>query len=222
MNKKESFDKLAHEFMARLDPNSIREKGVAKVFAPVFDLDALPEQAGEQEWRRVQPDDIPTDVSRGAFFRPNRVFCLMVWDVSQISVTQLKKEVGEGLPDWWSDGETWHKVEDGDIPDEHQGIGYSNPMSYLHRELFEQEQRGGRPEGKSETTRERYLVLARDYWETTDDYAQREDEKMITMPEFVEDRREKYAKWWKKLSVSTLERALKEFPTLRSTLEEPL
>jgi hypothetical protein len=145
----------------------------------------------------------------------------MVWDVSQVSVTRLKKEVSEGSPDRWFDGEKWHELKKGDAPCDCQAIATTKPMGYVHPVVFEQEQRGGRPEGKSETTRERYRVLARDYWETVKDYARREGEKMISMKDFVDDRRKggKYAHWWKELCVSTLERAIKMFPTSESAFE---
>lgn len=84
------------------------------------------------------------------------------------------------------------------------------------REIIDKQLMGGRPPGKWEEKHKRYRVLAQDWYQTEADYIRRltkgEVEDVIRKEEFVKERREKYADWWPKLSVATLNRALREFP----------
>jgi hypothetical protein len=121
--------------------------------------------------------------------------------VQEVALAMWSSELLEAIGYELIEGADWEKVVDATLLD-----------------VVKQRLLGGRPPGKSELARKRYRALARDYWQLVKKYKQLE-EPMITLQEFVEDRRDKYHKWWKKLSVSTLLRALEEFPDLESTLE---
>lgn len=67
---------------------------------------------------------------------------------------------------------------------------------------------GGRPPGKSGRAKQERLRMAKDYWDTVDEY-RRLGEPILSQEDFVKARKEEGK--YKHISVSTLKRALKEY-----------
>lgn len=76
-----------------------------------------------------------------------------------------------------------------------------------------QAQCGGRPIGKSEKTKENYIRMAKDYFDTCSQYTL-QGEKPLTQKEFVYDRKDSY----ENISVSTLRRALKYYNQIETSI----